>query len=238
MSLQSCVEVLQLRDPDRLSALLTAPLKARPRLLSLYAVAAELARAPGASAEPALAEIRLQWWIDALETLPTSAGLHPVLAALAEAWGADGPALATLGEGQRIACEGHEFSAAAEALAWIDSTDGALAVLGAEQLGLPPDAQAVVRAQGRALGVARYLHLGGPRGLPEAGRAELLHAGRKAARTAADGPPLRQLAPVLAAGPDLQGRLKGSRRSAQEIARRWAALRVAFTGQWKISLRR
>lgn len=239
MSLDECANLLLQRDPDRLSALLTAPQSARPRLLTLYALATELARAPRASAEPALAEIRLQWWIDALQRLPASAGLHPVLQALSDAWGAEGKTLAALGEGHRLACEAGDFFDFNEALAWIDSTDGELAVMGARVLGVPTGAEAGVRAQGHALGIASYLRHGGPRGLPEAARDDLLAAGQMAARTASNYGVPRNAAPVLAAGPGLRAALDGDpNRPVSEFSRRWAALLLALTGRWKISPRR
>ena len=59
-------------DPARWSAVLAAPVAARPVLIALGALNLELARAPWASSEPMVAEMRLQWWVDALETAGAS----------------------------------------------------------------------------------------------------------------------------------------------------------------------
>lgn len=55
-------------EPDRYLAALLAPAPRREALLALAAYAAEVARVPFlAVREPAMGEIRLQWWRDALE---------------------------------------------------------------------------------------------------------------------------------------------------------------------------
>ena len=55
-------------EPDRYLAALLAPPAARAHLLALAAFSSELARVPLAvTREPAMGEIRLQWWRDALE---------------------------------------------------------------------------------------------------------------------------------------------------------------------------
>ncbi|AAV95398.1 squalene/phytoene synthase family protein [Ruegeria pomeroyi] len=67
--LTACAELVQRADPDRFAAAMAAPVAARRVLFPLYALAVEVARAPWASAEPMIAEMRLQWWRDALEEL-------------------------------------------------------------------------------------------------------------------------------------------------------------------------
>ena len=55
-------------EPDRYLAALLAPPAARAHLLALAAFSSELARVPlVATREPAMGEIRLQWWRDVLE---------------------------------------------------------------------------------------------------------------------------------------------------------------------------
>jgi len=53
-------------EPDRYLSALYAPEPARGRMIALGAFAADLARIAAAVREPMLAEIRLQWWRDAL----------------------------------------------------------------------------------------------------------------------------------------------------------------------------
>jgi phytoene synthase len=70
-------------EPDRYLATLLAPPSARPTLLALAAFASEIARVPYlASSEPAIGEIRLQWWRDALQADDGSRTGNPVADAL------------------------------------------------------------------------------------------------------------------------------------------------------------
>ena len=68
MSTEACAALVQRADPERFTALMAAPVADRPALAVLYAFNAELARAPWASKEPMIAEMRLQWWRDTVET--------------------------------------------------------------------------------------------------------------------------------------------------------------------------
>lgn len=54
-------------DRDRYFATLVLPAAARPAIQSLYAFAADVAAIRDRAREPAAGEIRLQWWVDALE---------------------------------------------------------------------------------------------------------------------------------------------------------------------------
>jgi len=62
-------------DPERWRTAMAAPTAARPGLLALYAFNLEIARAPWMASEPMLAQIRLRWWLDALDEI--YAGLPP-----------------------------------------------------------------------------------------------------------------------------------------------------------------
>ena len=57
------------QEPDRYLAALYAPESARSRLMALAAFQGEITRIPASVREPLLAEIRLQWWRDALDQL-------------------------------------------------------------------------------------------------------------------------------------------------------------------------
>ncbi|MEL6278824.1 MAG: squalene/phytoene synthase family protein [Pseudomonadota bacterium] len=63
------VKHLRLADPDRHRSGLSAPPEKRAALLTLYAVNLEIARTPWRASEPQIAQIRLQWWIDAIEEI-------------------------------------------------------------------------------------------------------------------------------------------------------------------------
>ena len=73
-------------DPDRYKSGMTAPDPIRQKLMVLYAFNLEIARAPWASDEPMIAEMRLQWWLDAIDDIFAGRGPrgHEVLAPLAK----------------------------------------------------------------------------------------------------------------------------------------------------------
>ncbi len=86
MSFEHCAELVEQADPDRFMAAMAAPPAARKVLFPLYAFNVEVTRAPWASAEPMISEMRLQFWRDVLEDIvkgrPTRA--HPVAETLAD----------------------------------------------------------------------------------------------------------------------------------------------------------
>lgn len=60
---------LRSHDRDHYLAALFAPKPVRDDLMALYAFGAEISRIPDLVSEPALGEIRLQWWRDELDTV-------------------------------------------------------------------------------------------------------------------------------------------------------------------------
>ncbi|MBB5515575.1 phytoene synthase [Rubricella aquisinus] len=66
MSWQDCAALVEQGDPDRFMSAMAAPPAGRAMLFPLYAFNLELAKAPWVTSEPQLAEIRLQWWRDAI----------------------------------------------------------------------------------------------------------------------------------------------------------------------------
>jgi phytoene synthase len=62
-----CEELLRTRDRDLWLACLFAPQVARRHIHAIYAFARESADVSGKVTQPLLGEMRLQWWIDALE---------------------------------------------------------------------------------------------------------------------------------------------------------------------------
>ena len=162
MSLHACAEMVRAHDPDRFAATLAAPPAARPRLWPLYALNLELARAPWASAEPTVAEMRLQWWVDALADL--AAGdvppPHDVLVAVA-ALTAEMPdllvPLQALAEARRRECWREGFSDTGALAAHLDATAGNLMWASALALGAPVAAEPVVRDFAWGAGLANWL---------------------------------------------------------------------------------
>ena len=79
-------------EPDRYLAALLSPAPARPALLALAAFSAEIGRVPFVAAnEPAIGEIRLQWWREALDPARppalTGSPIADALQAAAERYG-------------------------------------------------------------------------------------------------------------------------------------------------------
>ena len=86
MSADYCHDLVRTGDKDRYLASLFAPDQLRPHLLALYAFNIEIARIRETVSEAALGEIRLQWWLDAIEGLYAGNRQgHPVIEALGPA---------------------------------------------------------------------------------------------------------------------------------------------------------
>lgn len=87
-ALAACEATVRRHDPDRYFAALFAPANRRALLFALYAFHREIARAPDMVREPMMAEIRLQWWREAVEAAANSnPPAHPAAIGLAEILG-------------------------------------------------------------------------------------------------------------------------------------------------------
>lgn len=83
-TLSECGERLRTDDPDRYFCTLFAPPEKREALFALYAFDHELDRIPAIVSEPALGEVRLAWWREAVTAPENSAAAsHPIVGALA-----------------------------------------------------------------------------------------------------------------------------------------------------------
>jgi len=85
MSFEACAALVEKADPLRFRVAMAAPVGARKILFPLYAFNVEVARAPWVTQEAMIAEMRLQWWRDALEEIAQgkTARRHEVVDALA-----------------------------------------------------------------------------------------------------------------------------------------------------------
>ena len=85
MSFDACAALVERADPLRFRAAMAAPVPARQILFPLYAFNVEVARAPWVTQEAMIAEMRLQWWRDALEEIAEGRTVrkHEVVDALA-----------------------------------------------------------------------------------------------------------------------------------------------------------
>ncbi len=82
----ACDALVRERARDLWLAALFLPPAARPHALALHAFAQELIRTPDIVSQPALGEIRLQWWAAVVEGQRAGEGAgHPVARALLEA---------------------------------------------------------------------------------------------------------------------------------------------------------
>jgi phytoene synthase len=74
-----------LADPERRLALAYAPAAARDALAALWMLDEQLGAVVARTETPAIGQMRLTWWHDALRALRSSRPVHPVLVALADA---------------------------------------------------------------------------------------------------------------------------------------------------------
>lgn len=92
MTIHACAELVQRGDPDRFMSAMTAAPDQRDALFVLYAFNLEIARAPWVTAEAMIAEMRLQWWLDAIGEIYDGGAVrkHEVVTPLAEVIAAHG----------------------------------------------------------------------------------------------------------------------------------------------------
>lgn len=248
-ALSLCAERLRAGDGERFAAAMAAPEPARAGLLALYACNLELARAPWASAEPVVAEMRLQWWIDALEALKSTRRTvpHEIGAALEALPAAALDGLIGAAEARRADCWSDPFEDSRQLLLYLGATSGGLMQAAGAVLGAAP--LPALRDFGTGLGLANWLLA-----QPElTARGRLLLAGAEAsglgalARAALDpldaaaravrhaGPAARAAAlpgyrarAVLQAAAKAPERIAAGRLAGSEFARRFALLRASL----------
>lgn len=161
MSVEDCAALVERGDPARFAATMAAPAGVRGPLWPLYAVNLEIARAPWASAEPMVAEMRLQWWIDTIRGLAGGDERrgHPVIEALAPVLAREpaiAPLLAALAEARRWDCWREAFADRRAFDAYLDRTSGNLMWAAALALGAPATAEPAVRDFAWGAGLARW----------------------------------------------------------------------------------
>lgn len=151
-------------DEDRWLVSRFAPANVRARLIAIYAVNYEIARTGEVVSEPALGDIRLTWWREALEEIHAGKPVraHPALEAYAAARGAAPLTLAhwqTLIEARRDDLGAQPFANVSAFEVYLDATAGTLMRLAHEACGAAID-EALVRACGRAWGAAGFVRAG------------------------------------------------------------------------------
>ncbi|HKL70365.1 phytoene/squalene synthase family protein [Salibaculum sp.] len=160
MSLQACAEIVERGDPDRFLATMAAPPGARGVLFPLYAFNIEVSRAPWVTEEPMIAEMRLQWWRDALDEIAAGGPVrsHEVTLELARVL--DAPAARALDRtvaARRWDIYKDPFEDAAHFEDYLDATAAELMWQAVRLLGGPVEAEHHVRRLGHGTGLVRFL---------------------------------------------------------------------------------
>ena len=252
MTLAACADLVRRGDPDRFRAAMAAPVDARARLFPLYAFNLEVARAPWASTDPVVAKMRLQFWRDALLDIDEGrpARAHEVARPLAEVMrsaGLPGEMLDGLVVARWADIDRAPFSRADVLDAYLAETAGTLMWASVQALGARYDREPVVRAVGKASGLAQFLVAApelerrGWRVLPEDGVPELIAAARADIAEARkvdfklSVPALRvawRADAILARAADDPETIRGGALEGSEFARRAALAWKAMTGRW------
>ncbi|WP_137700197.1 phytoene/squalene synthase family protein [Marimonas lutisalis] len=248
----ACAEIVARGDPHRFRATMAAPVPAREKLFPLYALNVEVSRAPWVTAEPGIAEIRLQWWIDALNEIAADGVVrrHEVVVPLAMHLAPDqARALVPLVEARSWDIYNDPFETSAALMAHIADTSGRLMETAAGLLG--PGAEAPAREAGLALGLANWflavpaLTAAGRRPLPddsdaaltalaETGLAHLENA-RRASIPAAARPaflPLAGAARILRRARKAPARIRDGGLAVSPFRERLDLMKAALTGRW------
>jgi phytoene synthase len=156
--LNACAGIVQRGDPDRFLAAMAAPVAARRVLFPLYAFNVEVSRAPWVTQETMIAEMRLQWWRDAVEEIAKGGPVrrHEVVTPLADILTPDMAAnLDEMIAVRRWDIYKDPFEGMAHFERYIDQSAGTLMWTAARLLGQADER--TVRDVGYASGVAAFL---------------------------------------------------------------------------------
>ena len=162
MSLQACAEQVRRGDPDRFLSAMTAQADAREKLFPLYAFNLEVARAPWVTEEPMIAEMRLQFWRDAVEEIgdgktPRAHEVVSPLSTVVRGAGLPIDVLDALVAARRWDIYRDPFKDKADFDSYIDQTAGGLMWLSALSLGAEQGQENAIRDYAYAMGVANWL---------------------------------------------------------------------------------
>lgn len=161
--ISACAGLVQRGDPDRFMAAMAARPAARDVLFPLYAFNLEVARAPWLTQEAMIAEMRLQWWRDALEEIGQGGNVrrHEVVTPLAAVLDADAATLLDkLIVARRWDIYKDPFEDVAHFAEYLEATSGNLMWVAARALGQADET--AVRDVAYAAGLANWF-----RAIPE-----------------------------------------------------------------------
>lgn len=155
-----CLDLVKTRDEDRWLAAQYASKDDCRRLIALYAFQCELRRIPSAVSEPALGEIRLQWWREAFDEMrggkPERA--HPVVEELAAAGFADvrfADRIDAIIDAHARSLYGEGFGDIVDLSTWLGKTDGGVDALALACLGADERSQEAADKAGAGFALAR-----------------------------------------------------------------------------------
>jgi phytoene/squalene synthetase len=244
----ACAALVRRGDPARFRAVMAAPVRLRAVLFPLYALNIEVARAPWVTAEPMIAQMRLQWWRDALDEIAEGGPVrrHEVATPLAATLDAEGArALDDMVAARLRDVEGGRFETGEDLRRYLDRTAGTLLWTAARLAGATDEPAA--RDGGLAHGLASWLLAAPaleargreplPPGDPAAQVRALAEAGLAALgrfREARHPRPARGAFLVLAdVEPLLRAFLRapGEQPELSDAGTRWRLLRAAATGR-------
>ncbi|MEL7132451.1 MAG: squalene/phytoene synthase family protein [Pseudomonadota bacterium] len=156
----ACARIVEQGDPDRFRTAMAAPVAAREVLFPLYAFNVEVARAPWVTQEAMIAEMRLQWWRDALEEIASGGSVrkHEVTTPLAGILTQQ--MVRQLDEAvaaRRWDIYRDAFDDEAHLERYLDQTAGHVMWTAAACLGAPASQEAAVRSIGGAAGLVAFL---------------------------------------------------------------------------------
>lgn len=179
----ACAATLEKGDPERFAAVMASPVAARRVLFPLYAFNVEVTRAPWVTQEPMIAEMRLQWWRDALEEIANGGPVrrHEVVTPLSGILTPESAMrLDLLVAARRWDIYKDPFEDEAHFETYLRDTTASLMVAGLEALGQKPteDEIRTVETLGYCTGLSRFLQA--VPALEEHGRIPLLDGRREA----------------------------------------------------------
>jgi len=162
MSIETCAEMLRKSDPDRFLATMTAPPDVRAVLFPLYAFNLEVAHLPWVSAEPMIAEMRLQWWQDSIAAVfrGDTPDPHEVLTPLTDVirgHGLQQQDFHDLIEARRCDTYAQPFTDIPQLWQYLQDTSGNLMAIAARFLGVEDRRIKAAQEYGTGAGLANYL---------------------------------------------------------------------------------
>ena len=155
-----CARSVEQGDEDRFRTVMAAPVAARVVLFPLYAANVEVSRAPWVTQEAMIAEMRLQWWRDALEEIASGGTVrkHEVTTPVGNMLSpAQAQRLDESVAARRWDIYRDPFEDDAHLDAYIDQTAGHLMWTACELLGAPVTAEGQVRDLAYCAGLFAFL---------------------------------------------------------------------------------